>query len=124
LRNPTPLFAGVAPYDPAREEILYGSTDVGDVSWITPTAQCLTACYAFGTPFHSWQMVSQGKLSAAHRGMEQAAKIMAATAIDLIRNPAVIEDAKAELSAYRNGLDYVCPIPADVELPFKRQSSK
>ncbi|QCP48607.1 amidohydrolase [Trinickia violacea] len=124
LRNPTPLFAGVAPYDPAKEEILYGSTDVGDVSWITPTAQCLTACYAFGTPFHSWQMVSQGKLTAAHRGMEQAAKILAATALDLLRNPSVLEDAKAELLAYRNGLDYVCPIPADVELPFKRKSSQ
>jgi aminobenzoyl-glutamate utilization protein B len=124
LRNPAPLFAGVAPYDSTREDVLYGSTDVGDVSWITPTVQCLTACYAFGTPFHSWQMVSQGKLTAAHRGMELAAKIMAETAIDLIRNPAVLEDAKAELSAYRNGLGYVCPIPDDVELPFKRANKR
>jgi aminobenzoyl-glutamate utilization protein B len=124
LRNPAPLFAGVAPYDPAKQEVLYGSTDVGDVSWITPTAQCLTACYAFGTPFHSWQMVSQGKLSAAHRGMALAAKIIAATALDLIRHPAILADAKAELLAYRNGLDYVCPIPDNVELPFKRKPTQ
>ena len=124
LRNPAPLFAGVAPYDPARQEVLYGSTDVGDVSWITPTAQCLTACYAFGTPFHSWQMVSQGKLSAAHRGMEQAAKIIAATAIDLVLNPAVLKEAQVELIAYRGGSGYVCPIPDEVDLPFRRKSTK
>lgn len=68
LRNPTPLFSGVAPYEPGRHEISYGSTDVGDVSWVTPTAQCWGACYAYGTPFHSWQMVAQGKLSLAHKG--------------------------------------------------------
>ena len=63
LRNPTPLFSGVAPFEPGKTEISYGSTDVGDVSWVTPTAQCWGACYAYGTPFHSWQMVAQGKLA-------------------------------------------------------------
>ena len=70
--NPTPLFSGVAPYEPGKHEISYGSTDVGDVSWVTPTAQCWGACYAYGTPFHSWQMVAQGKLSLAHKGMVHA----------------------------------------------------
>ena len=45
-----------------------GSTDVGDVSWVTPTAQCHTSCYAFGTPPHSWQWVAQGKTPLAHKG--------------------------------------------------------
>ncbi|MBP0622478.1 hypothetical protein J8I82_21445 [Cupriavidus sp. LEh25] len=58
--KPPALFDGLRPFDPNDSELLYGSTDVGDVSWITPTAQCWVACYALGTLFHPWQMVSQG----------------------------------------------------------------
>jgi aminobenzoyl-glutamate utilization protein B len=120
LRNPTPLFQGVAPYDPAKAEITYGSTDVGDVSWVAPTAQCWGACYAYGTPFHSWQMVAQGKMSLAHKGMVHAAKIIAATAADLYTQPQALARAKEELIETRRGQPYVCPIPADVLPSFMR----
>ena len=56
-------------------------------SWIVPTVQCHTACFAIGTPFHTWQLVTQGNLPAAHKGMVLAAKAMAATAADVLRNP-------------------------------------
>ena len=46
-----------------------GSTDVGDVSWVCPTAQINAVTEAAGTPGHSWQQVSQGKSSIAHKGM-------------------------------------------------------
>ena len=121
LRNPTPLFSGVAPYEPGKHEISDGSTDVGDVSWVTPTAQCWGACYAYGTPFHSWQMVAQGKLSLAHKGMVHAAKIIAATAADLYRQPGTLARAKEELLEMRRGQPYVCPIPADVLPSFMRK---
>jgi aminobenzoyl-glutamate utilization protein B len=120
LRNPTPLFAGVAPYEPGKAEITYGSTDVGDVSWVAPTAQCWGACYAYGTPFHSWQMVAQGKMSLAHKGMVHAAKIIAATAADLYTQPQALARAKEELIETRRGQPYVCPIPADVLPSFMR----
>src|SRR5262249_15127064 len=35
-----------------------GSTDVGDVSWLVPTAGLNTACFAMGSPGHSWQNVA------------------------------------------------------------------
>lgn len=91
-----------------------GSTDVGDVSWIVPTAQCYTACFAVGTPFHTWQLVTQGNLPAAHKGMILAAKIMASTAADCIRNPDIITRAKAEFTQQTGGRPYHCPIPLDV----------
>lgn len=91
-----------------------GSTDVGDVSWIVPTAQCYTACFAIGTPFHAWQLVTQGNLPAAHKGMILAAKIMASTAADCFRNPEIINRAKAELKQKTGGRPYHCPIPLDV----------
>jgi len=121
LRGKVPkVFEGVAPYDPQANDILFGSTDVADVSWVTPTAQAWVACYAFGTPMHSWQMVSQGQSSLAHAGMVRAARVLAGTAIDLVQRPELIAQAKAELLERRQGKPYACPIPADAPLPFLR----
>ncbi|MPW18744.1 putative peptidase, aminobenzoyl-glutamate utilization protein [Paraburkholderia piptadeniae] len=119
-RDPKALFDGIDPYEPGKGRPICGSTDVGDVSWVTPTAQCHTSCYAFGTPPHSWQWVAQGKTALAHKGMVLGAKTMTATAIDLFASPDTLARAKAELLERRGGRPYVCPIPDDVELPFRR----
>ncbi|MGO4571019.1 M20 family metallopeptidase [Microvirga sp. 2TAF3] len=99
---------------PEREGVMMGSTDVGDVSWVVPTAQCHAACFAIGTAFHTWQLVTQGNLPAAHKGMVLAAKAMASTAADCLRNPDLIVRAKAELRERTGGRPYICPIPDDV----------
>jgi aminobenzoyl-glutamate utilization protein B len=95
-----------------------GSTDVGTVSWVVPTVQMRGATYAIGTPGHSWQLVAQGKLPAAHKGMTHAAKIMASTALRLIREPALIEAARADMRERLAGTPFVNPIPDDVEPPL------
>ena len=115
-----PVFEGVAPYDPTAEVVLAGSTDVADVSWVTPTAQAWVACFAFGTPMHSWQLVSQGKTGLAHAGLVRAARVLTATAIELIERPELIAQARAELLERRQGKPYTCPIPPEVPLPFKQ----
>ncbi|ACM30045.1 M20 family metallopeptidase [Rhizobium rhizogenes] len=102
----------------AGDGTLVGSTDVGTVSWVVPTVQMRGATYAIGTPGHSWQLVAQGKLPAAHKGMEHAAKIMASTALDLILDPARIEAAKADHKARLEDTPFVNPIPDDVEPPL------
>lgn len=107
------LHDGILPM-PEHEAVAMGSTDVGDVSWIVPTAQCHAACYAIGTPFHTWPLVAQGKRPAAHKGMILAAKTMAATGADVMRNPDLIQRAKAELSHRTNAQPYRCPIPDNV----------
>lgn len=99
---------------------LNGSTDVGDVSWITPTAQCTTACYINGSTLHSWQWVSLGATSMAHKGMLHAGKVMASTAIDMLKNPELIEQAKAELKQRLGDQTYVCPIPDGVMPSVKK----
>lgn len=104
-----PLFSPMMPYFKI-DTVMPGSSDVGDVSWITPTVQCGTTCYAQSTPEHSWQMVAQGKSSIAHKGMIYAAKIMAETAKYLFENTNVIEQAKLELKEKIGNDKYVCPI--------------
>ena len=64
-----------------------GSTDVGDVSWVVPTSGFNTACFVPGVPGHSWQAVACGGTPIARQGMQLAAKVLAATAWDLYRNP-------------------------------------
>ncbi len=89
-----------------------GSTDVGDVSWLTPTAQISAVCWPAGVPGHSWQVVTCGKSSLAHKGMLYAGKVLAGAVIDLFNQPEVLDAAKAEF-AKRSASGYVCPIEPD-----------
>ena len=91
------------------EVTLPGSTDVGDVSWQTPTAQINTATFASGIPGHSWQIVSMGKSTGAKKGMFLASKVIAATAFDLFEEPELLEKAKAEFKE-KAASGYICPI--------------
>ncbi|HPF88048.1 MAG TPA: M20 family metallopeptidase [Candidatus Limiplasma sp.] len=92
----------------------FGSTDVGDVSWQTPTVQCRAATYPSLSPGHSWQNVSCGVSGIAHKGLLQAGKVIAATAIDLFENPEILRKAKAEFKE-KAAAGYQCPIPPDAK---------
>lgn len=108
-----PLFDFIAPLA-QRIGALGGSTDVGDVSWVCPTAQILTTTKAALTPAHSWQQTAQGKSGIAHKGMLYAGKVMAAAAIELIASPGIVEEAKREHRESLGGETYRCAIPRDV----------
>jgi aminobenzoyl-glutamate utilization protein B len=116
-RANTSLSPTVVPLD-SRHELAPGSTDVGDVSWAVPTVQAHCATFAIGTPFHSWQLVAQGKSPAAHKGMVHVAKIMAATAGALFTDEALLSAAKADHAGHLKEQPYVSPIPAGVEPPL------
>ncbi len=75
----------------------FGSTDVGDVSWVVPTAGLSTATWVPGTAAHSWQAVAAGGTSIGNKGMMMAAKTMALSIIDVFSNPATIDAAWKEL---------------------------
>ncbi|MBB3111411.1 aminobenzoyl-glutamate utilization protein B [Paenibacillus phyllosphaerae] len=113
-----PLASFVAPYQ-ERLMVMPASSDVGDVSWNVPTAQCGTVTWAYATPLHAWQTVAQGKSSYAHQGMLLAGKTIACTAIAALTDADLIASAKAELKERLAGESYVCPIPADVNPPKK-----
>ena len=83
-----------------------GSTDVGDVSWVVPTAGFSTACWVPGTPAHSWQAVAAGGMSIGRKGMILAARVLAATASDLFQDPKSLEEARAEHRRRLEGRTY------------------
>ncbi|RZV31001.1 MAG: amidohydrolase [Sphingomonadaceae bacterium] len=79
----------------------YGSTDVGDVSWATPTVGVRTATWVPGTSAHSWQAVAASGHSIGAKGTQVAAKTMALMAAELFTNPQLVAQAKAEFEASR-----------------------
>lgn len=90
---------------PIGSRMSFGSTDVGDVSWTVPTIGFRTATWVPGTPGHSWQAVAAGGMSIGLKGMENASKVLALTAVDLLSRPELIGAARAEFER-RRGPDY------------------
>ncbi|MHA6259706.1 M20 family metallopeptidase [Sporosarcina sp. CAU 1771] len=108
------LSDSISSYRPS-DKVMAGSTDVADVSWVVPTAQCTAATSALGTALHTWQMTAQGITSFAHSGMLRAGEAMAQTAIHILHNPEVLKAVQEEHKKKLAKTPYVCPIPAEVK---------
>ncbi|MBT8302384.1 MAG: amidohydrolase [Maribacter sp.] len=83
----------------------YGSTDVGDVSFVVPTVGFGTATWVPGTSAHSWQAVAAGGTSIGNKGMMVAAKTLALTAINLFQDSELVQKAKEEFQ-HRRGANF------------------
>ncbi len=94
-------------------EVMGASTDVGDVSYITPTAQITTCCEALGTPGHSWQNVVTSGSSIGFKGMMLAGWAMALAALDLETKPDILKAARDEFEEKTKGKRYVTPLPKE-----------
>jgi aminobenzoyl-glutamate utilization protein B len=105
-----PLWEQVLPHTDT-PPLMSGSTEVGDVSWITPTAQLTTCCWPLGTPGHSWQTVVASGSSIGSKGMLFAAKGMALAGLDLFIKPDLLARAQAEFTGAKKGKAYVSPLP-------------
>ncbi|GBQ70485.1 aminobenzoyl-glutamate utilization protein [Ameyamaea chiangmaiensis NBRC 103196] len=113
-----PLCDAILAYRADNFRSMMGSTDVGDVSWVVPTVQAFGATCAIGTPFHSWQLTAQGKAPLAHKGMVHVAKVMAGTAIDVLKDETLLARAKREHADKIAACPYISPIPDDVDPPL------
>ncbi len=97
-----------------------GSTDVSDVSWVTPTIEFSTTCSMLGTPGHSWQFVAQNGMSIGHKGLIFSTKVHAATALELLTNPALLQKVKDEFVERLADREYKPPIPLDLKPPLNQ----
>ncbi len=110
------LHDGVLPLRES-DEVMPGSTDVGDVSWVVPTAQFATACTVIGAAGHSWQMTATSGMSIGHKGMLTAAEVLALTVRDLLTRPEVLAEAREEFRRATEGSPYRCPLPQGARPP-------
>lgn len=75
-----------------------GSSDVGDVSLIAPTATIRFPGNVPGCIAHHWSIVSAGLGSTAWKGLNAGAKVMAASAIDLLTRPEELKVIRDEFA--------------------------
>jgi aminobenzoyl-glutamate utilization protein B len=106
----TPLWGEILPHS-ANPPLASGSTEVGDVSQITPTGQLTTTCWPLGTPGHSWQIVASCGSSIGFKGMLLAAKALALSGLDLFTKPDLLAAAQGEFKRKTQGRAYISPVP-------------
>ncbi len=58
--------------------------------------------------------MAQGRTTIAHKGMLLAAKVMAATVLDLLTDKQALARCRAEFDRARCAQPYTCPIPEGV----------
>jgi aminobenzoyl-glutamate utilization protein B len=88
-----------------------GSTDVGDVSWVTPTLHLTVATAPKGSPGHAWPIVASGGMSLGHKGMLLAAKTLAATMVDLYEQPKALRAVREEFEAKKGDVQFKAYLP-------------
>ncbi len=99
------------------EDVDTGSTDVGDVSQITPVSMLNTTGFTTGSAGHSWGIVATSGMSIGHKSMLHGAKIMALAAMDCYSDPIHIQKARAEFEKATQDSPYKSPLPEHVMPP-------
>jgi aminobenzoyl-glutamate utilization protein B len=110
------ILNNAAKVQPLREEQPSqggGSTDVGDVSWNVPTVSFNIAVFVPGSAGHSWQNVAASGSTIGTKGLINAAKVFALTAIDLYANPTFIQEARLEFERKRGNDFQYTPLLGD-----------
>lgn len=89
--------------------LMAGSTDVGDVSYLTPFAQFTAACWPVGISSHTWMSTACTGTSIGCKGMLFAAKVGAVTLYDLFTRPDTLKAARQEFMEKTKGITYISP---------------
>ncbi len=103
---------------PSKIQVGGGSSDVGEVTMVAPTA---TLDFPGGVPgeiSHHWSSVASYYGSAAWKGLNAGAKVMAGTALDLLTKPKLLEDIKNEFAAYSKDHPYKSFLPEGSKPPL------
>ncbi|WP_428955688.1 amidohydrolase [Streptomyces sp. cg35] len=106
LTPPNPAFLGG------------GSTDVADISWNVPTVSMGAALAPIGTKMHTWSTASCAAAAPGQAAVVAAAKYLAATAMDLITQPARLKAVKDEFKERTKGVEWKTALPEGYEPPM------
>jgi aminobenzoyl-glutamate utilization protein B len=94
-----------------------GFTDVGDVSYITPTMGITVPAVPQGIPLHTWMATASHGTSIGFKGAVTASKVLALTGIDLLTDVELRKQAKADFDKRTEGFTYKSPIPDIIKEP-------
>jgi aminobenzoyl-glutamate utilization protein B len=104
--------------EPERVFVGGGSSDVGDVTLVAPTATIRFPGQVPGSISHHWSVVACNYGSTAWKGLNAGAKAMAASAIDLMTRPEELKKLRDEFEAYAKEHPYKPFLPTDAVPPL------
>jgi aminobenzoyl-glutamate utilization protein B len=125
--EPKGLSTNIEPFAYPQRSWGSGSTDVAEVSWLTPTTSLGIAFKPIGTPGHHWSAVACAGMSIGHKAMATAAKVMAASCLDFLTQPQVVQKMREEWTEKKKGREYKSPLPPDLPprvVPKKDEMSR
>lgn len=104
--------------DSSRHFVGGGSSDVGDVTLIAPTATIRFPGQVPGAIGHHWSTVAGNYGSTAWKGLNAGAKAIAASAIDMLTQPEELKKLRDEFEEYIKEHPYKPFLPEDAEPPL------
>jgi aminobenzoyl-glutamate utilization protein B len=95
-----------------------GSSDVGEVTLVAPTATINFPSSVPGAISHHWSTAAADSTPLAHKGLIAGAKAIAASALDLLTKPEELEKLQAEFAQTSEKYPYESYLPDDAEPPL------
>jgi aminobenzoyl-glutamate utilization protein B len=111
--EPSGLATTVMPYRERNGNT--ASSDIAEVSAVVPLAELGVATRPLGTAAHHWAQTSCAAHPIGQKGMMVAARVLAASAVDLLADPGLVEAAREDFRKETKGKPYVSPIPPEAK---------
>jgi len=93
------------------------SNDNGDVTWVVPTGLMRFPSSVPGIGYHAWPAAVTPTSTIAHKGMVTGAKVLAASLLDLITSPELVQNARTSFNEDTKDTRYFSLLPADAKPP-------
>jgi aminobenzoyl-glutamate utilization protein B len=93
------------------------SNDNGDVSWVVPAGLLNFPSSVPGIGYHEWHAAVTPVSSMSHKGQVAGAKVLAASIIDLMTSPELLQKARAEFEIESRKTPYFSLLPPDATPP-------
>lgn len=108
--EPRGMHAEISPFEPEAAPESGGSTDVANISWVCPTIDLNVANWPINVPAHSWASTAASGSTAAYKAMITASKVMACAGVDVLTQPALVAEMRAEFEKSSATFPYVSPV--------------
>src|SRR5215468_4894452 len=94
-----------------------GSDDIGNVSWVAPTAALFYPANIPNLPGHNWANAIAMATPIAHKGVVAGSKVMALTMVDLFARPELVRAARTYFNDVQLTSDKPLEFLADTDEP-------
>ncbi len=95
------------------------SNDSGDVTWVVPAGLMTFPASVPGIEYHEWHAAVTPVSSISHKGQVAGAKVLAASIIDLLTSPELLQKARAEFEVESKRTPYFSLLPPDATPPVE-----